>query len=86
MYNTGMSKGISKFQLALTEKKARRVEVAIIQGMVQKPKEYDDMSTMQQTLWVIEALGKVGSYCDNRIKELDLEILDIEGRIPRERI
>ena len=66
MYTSSMSKGITKIQLALAEKKGRRVELVILKGLLRCER---DITTVT-----------------DRIKELDLEILDIEGRIPRERI
>jgi hypothetical protein len=54
----------------------REVEAAFnelqpIHMFVQKPKGYDKMNTMDQTLWAIKTLGKIGSYCDERKATLD---------------
>ncbi len=58
---------------ALTAREAsiRKDEIAPIHQIVQKPKNYDDMDTAQQQVWVIMALGQIGSYLDDRIKQIE---------------
>lgn len=49
---------------------ARR-ELQPIHTLVQKPSNYGEMKTIEQTLWVVKALGKIGTYCDDRKVTLD---------------
>ena len=49
---------------------ARLAELAPIHQKVQKPKNYDQMDTAQQQVWVIMALGEIGSYLDERVATL----------------
>lgn len=69
MYNTGMSKGISKFQLALAVAKGKRVELEQLQEACRGASQMQFQTTIEY-----------------RIHKLKLEIKEIEGLIPNERI
>lgn len=78
-----MTKAISKFQLALAVAKGRRVELLLLQEEYVKRHK---LHASRQGLTPNRVPKTI--YSDmiaNRVAELDLEILDIEGRIPRER-
>jgi hypothetical protein len=49
---------------------ARIDELGVVQGMLHGPKDYDQMSTVEATTWVILQAGKLGTYCDERLAEL----------------
>jgi hypothetical protein len=45
-------------------------ELEVFQTLAQKPKRYEAMTSYEQTMWVIETLGLIGSTLDERILEL----------------
>jgi hypothetical protein len=49
---------------------ARLDELGVIQAMLHRPKNYENMSTLEATTWVVMQAGKIGSRCDDRITEL----------------
>lgn len=82
VYTFDMSKGISKFQLALSIAKGKRIELVLLQEEYVKRWKLHagrkglDVSKPPKTIYA--------DMIVERIKQLDLEILDIEGRVPRE--
>jgi hypothetical protein len=59
--------------IAAAERKARDDENSTIHRWVQKPKDYDSLSTLEQAKWTIMTLGKIGSWLDARHAELQQE-------------
>lgn len=50
---------------------ARLDEILTIRNMLIKPENFEDLSIQEQTLWVIRALGSIGSYVEARKTELE---------------
>lgn len=51
-------------------RQARLAELAPIHAVLQKPKNYESMDTAQQQVWVIMAVGTIGSHLDERVAQL----------------
>lgn len=56
------------------EVEARIDELAQPHQWLQKPKDYDDMTTVDQTLWAVMTLGKLGSWFDARVVALQNQL------------
>lgn len=63
---------IDAIQLAVLE--GLREEIAPIQMMLRRPKNYNEMHYGEQAQWVILQAGKIGSRVDDRITALNKQI------------
>jgi hypothetical protein len=71
-WDAGQKDGLIKWadSQAAREQEAQRKSIGIVQAMLHRPKDYDSMTSLDQTIWVINQAGKIGSWCDEQMTAL----------------